>query len=296
MSGKAEKPSFQKITPTFGSSIYVKQYVDRIWNKEPYWHFHPEMELIYIEGGSGRRHIGNHLSYFQDGDLIFIGANLPHYGFTDRLTGNKRETVVQMTEDFLGETFLSLPELHSVRVLFEKAKRGLVFHGLTKSVVGAEIEKLAGLHGFDRLMQLIKIFQELSISTEYTLLNADGYSIEIQAQDSDRMNIIYNFVRTNFKVNITLDEIADEVSMTVPAFCRYFKKMTNKTFTEFVNEYRLIHSSKLLLETAQSISLVCMESGFNNFSHFNKVFKKYFGKSPSAFRKGAKRIVGETLQ
>jgi len=252
--------------------------------------------LIYIEGGSGKRHIGNHLSYFQDGDLIFLGANLPHYGFTDRLTGNKRETVVQMRENFLGESFLDVPEMISIKNLFLKAKKGIIFHGQSKEFIGPKIEELAGLDNYDRLLQLLHIFNLLASSTEYTILNVDGYALEIQPQDTDRMNIIYQYVRDHFKEGIPLNTISEKISMTEPAFCRYFKKMTNKTFTEFVNEYRLVHASKLLFETSLSISEICFESGFNNFSHFNKIFKRYFGKSPSIYRKSSKRLIGDLVE
>ena len=79
---------------------------------------------------------------------------------------------------------------------------------------------------------------------------------------------------------IPLEEIADKVSMTVPSFCRYFKKMTSKTFIQFVNEYRLVHASKLLAEQNMSITEVCFACGFNNFSHFNKSFKSFTGQNP----------------
>ena len=85
--------------------------------------------------------------------------------------------------------------------------------------------------------------------------------------------------------------MADMVSMTVPSFCRYFKKITNKTFTQFVNEYRLVHASKLLAEQPMSITEVCYESGFNNFSHFNKLFKAFTGQNPSEYRNQLKAVL-----
>ena len=97
--------------------------------------------------------------------------------------------------------------------------------------------------------------------------------------------------RENFQNPIPLEEIADQVSMTVPAFCRYFKKTSGKTFTKVVNEYRVVHATKLLSETPLSISDICFECGFNNFSHFNKVFKEQTGKSASKYRSELKQIL-----
>ena len=88
-----------------------------------------------------------------------------------------------------------------------------------------------------------------------------------------------------------MEEIAGKASMTVPAFCRYFKKATGKTFTKLVNEYRVVHATKLLSESPSSITDICYECGFNNFSHFNKSFKEFTGKSASKYRSEMKRMV-----
>jgi transcriptional regulator GlxA family with amidase domain len=122
-------------------------------------------------------------------------------------------------------------------------------------------------------------------------LNAVGFSLELQVQDNDRINVVFNYVKDHFQEPIALEEVADLVSMTIPSFCRYFKKITNKTFTTFVNEYRIVHASKLLAEKPMSINEVCFESGFNNFSHFNKSFKAYTGKSASQYRNELKTII-----
>jgi AraC-like DNA-binding protein len=252
---------------------------------------HPELELVYVNGGTGKRHIGNQVSYYQNGDLIFLGSNLPHFGFTDRLTGNKSETVIQMRQEFLGEAFFDVPEMHSIRKLLERAQQGIVFHGKTKRRVGAKMEKLNGKEPFERIISLLKIMQDLATTKEYSLLNSERITLEIEPQDNKRMNQIFAHVRENFQNSIPLPEIADQVSMTVPAFCRYFKKISGKTFTQFVNEYRLVHAVKLLSEQPISITEICYRSGFNNFSHFNKQFREFTGKSPSAYRNELRKVV-----
>lgn len=284
-------PALERIDPGFGSSIKVRQYADPCRDKQPYWHIHPEMELIYVNGGSGKRHIGNQLSYYKNGDLLLIGANLPHYGFTDRLTRNKSETIVQMKEDFLGPDFFEVPEMRPVKKLLERSKMGIAFHGKTKKKVGTKMEKLPKYDPYDRLLKILAILKQLAHSEEYTVLNVDGFSMEIEPRDSQRINKVYDFVRENFQRQISLDEIADIVSMTEPAFCRYFKKISGKTFTQFVNEYRLVHASKLLSERPDNITDICFECGFNNFSHFNKLFKAFTGKSPSRYRNELTTIV-----
>lgn len=285
------KPALEKISTPFGSSFTFKQFADKTQNKDPQWHFHPEIEMVYVNGGMGKRLVGSHVSFYRNGDLILIGSNLPHYGFTDRLTGNKSESIVQFNYDFLGSDLFNTPEFSGIKNLLERAKMGMVFHGNTKRNVGAKIEKLGQAEPFERLIKLIQILKDLEESGEYTLLNAQGFILEIEPQDNQRIDMVFSFVRENFQRAISLDEISNLVSMTVPAFCRYFKKITGKTFTQFVNEYRLVHASKLLAEKPTSITEICYESGFNNFSHFNKLFKEFTGRNPSTYRNELKMIL-----
>lgn len=290
---KTKKPVLEKISPEFGSSILVRRHENYDYKGEvrPFWHFHPEIELIYVNKGKGKVHIGNHLSYFNNSQLLLIGSNLPHNGFTDRLTINGSQTCVQFGSDFLGENFFDIPEMGRIKNLFERSKKGISFGVKSKERLGSKIEKLSEKQGFTKILILLEILDELAKSEDYNILNADGFAFEAAPQDSAKVDIIFKHVNQNFREHISLDEIADKVSMTVPAFCRYFKKVTGKTFTKFVNEYRIVHATKLLSESQISITDVCYECGFNNFSHFNKVFKEFTGKSASKYRSELKQIM-----
>jgi len=285
------KLAFESIEPTFGNSFTYQKFDKNKRNQSNIWHYHPEIELVFVNGGSGKRQIGSNLSYYTNGTLILIGSNLPHCGFTDELTGNRSETVVQMKKGFLGDNFFSIPEMEKVQNLLEIAKSGVVFYGETKAILGYKLESLEHKNSFERLLIVLDVLQNLSSTDEFRILNAEGFSMPTDIKDNDRINIVFNFVKANFKEEIKLQEISDLVSMTVPSFCRYFKKITNKTFTQFVNEYRLVHASKLLAEKPLSITEVCFESGFNNFSYFNKTFKKFTGQSPSKYRKELKQVI-----
>ncbi len=286
-----KKPTFEAIEPNFGHSYMYQKFDASKTNTDNIWHYHPEIELVYINGGAGKRRIGSHISYYTDGDLILIGSNLPHCGFTDKFTGNKNEILVQMKIDFLGESFFNIPEMKKIQNLLEVAKGGIAFSGITKQILGDKMEDLDYQNDFERILSILHILNELALSDEFKVLNAEGFSLETEVKDNDRINIIFNFVKNNFQEDIPLAEIADMVSMTVPSFCRYFKKITNKTFVQFVNERRLVHASKLLTEQTMSISEVCFECGFNNFSHFNKSFKAFTGQNPSDYRKQLKTIL-----
>lgn len=286
-----KKPTFEKISPEFGSSFLVKSHNEKIENNLPFWHFHPELELVYVNKAKGKRHIGSHLSYFSNSQLILIGANLPHSGFTDRFSTNGSETIIQFKQDFLGDNFFDIPEAIQANKLFQKAKKGILFGKKTKEIVGPKIERLNSYQGMARIINFLDILKDLANAPDYTILNVDGFAFEVEPQDNNKIDIVFAHVSTQFKRPIPLDEIADKVSMTVPAFCRYFKKVTGKTFTQFVNEFRIVHATKLLAENPTSITDICFESGFNNFSHFNKLFKKFTGKSPLKYRNEMKNLV-----
>jgi hypothetical protein len=240
---KKVEAALEIISPSYGSSFTIAKYNESSNIKSHLWHYHPEIELVYVHGGSGKRQIGSHLSYFTDGDLILIGSNLPHCGFTNSQTGNKSETVIQMKPDFVGNDFFNIPEMAAVKNLLQQAKAGIAFLGESKARIGAKIEMMHQLDPFDRLIALWSILKEMSESNESIILNAVGFSLELQVQDNDRINVVFNYVKDHFQEPIALEEVADLVSMTIPSFCRYFKKITNKTFTTFVNEYRIIQKS-----------------------------------------------------
>ncbi len=286
-----KKPTLKKITPSFGSSLLVNKHVEFLKIEKPFWHFHPEIELVYVNKGKGKRHVGNHISYFNNSQLVLIGSNLPHIGYMDRMTTNGSETLIQFKPDFLGEHFFKIPEMQAINNLFERAKKGIRFNIEIKQRIGSKIEQLVHVEGAQRIVSFLEILNDLATTDDYTLLNADGFAFEALPQDSNKIEKIYKYINNHFKDHISLDEVADLVSMTVPAFCRYFKKSTGKTFTKLVNEYRVVHATKLLTESDHSITDVCFECGFNNFSHFNKLFKEFTGKSASKYRNEIKNLI-----
>lgn len=286
------KPTFEKIDRGFESSFTIRKFDDEKVNCVPHWHLHPEYEIVYIsEGSTGRRHIGEHISYFTNGDLIFLGPNLPHYGFSEHLEKEHYEIVVQLKEDFLGPAFFDAPEMMGIRQLFERAKAGLSFFGNIKKEVGQDLMAMTEMNNFDRLLRLMRILRKLSQAEEYRLLNARGFALEVDGKDHQRVQLIYEYVEQNYLELIKLEEIATAVQMTVPSFCRYFKKLTGKTFTHFVNEFRVTHACRLLSNSHLSISEVCFDSGFNNLSHFNKHFKLVTSQSPGQYRKAMKLLL-----
>lgn len=285
------KPVIERIEPSFGSSFRIQKFMQQFQYKEPIWHFHPEFEIVYVSNGSGKRHIGNHISYYHGGDLIMLGPNLPHFGFTQDQRKGHFEIVVQMKEEFLGEQFLLRPEMQHIKQLFERSRTGVSFYGPTKVSAGKKLQRIHDSEPFDRLIGLLDLLGEMAESTYVEQLNTNGFTLNVMVEDEARMQSIYRHVQNNFMRPITLDEMGRIVNMTVPAFCRYFKNLTHITFTQFVNEFRVAQACKLLAETDMLIADVAHESGFNNLSHFNKHFLRITKQTPSHYRQQAQKVL-----
>ena len=249
------------------------------------------MELVYIAKGNGKRHIGNHVSYYTSGDLILMGPNLPHYGFTDRFSSANQENVIQFDPKVMQQALGRFPELAAINDLFERSRHGLTFYGKTKKKVGELTDKMVVLNNFERLLMVFRILNVMAHSTEYSILNVQTPTVQTKLQDHVRIKLIFNHVIEHFQEDISLDEISALINMTPPSFCRYFKKQTGKTFTQFVNEFRITHACKLLSETSRQIADICFDCGFNNFAHFNNQFKRISSQTPSQYRAAFKVLI-----
>jgi AraC-like DNA-binding protein len=249
-----------------------------------YWHFHPEYEIVYAEASNGIRHVGDHISKYEGSDLVFIGPNIPHLNFDYGVKTSCEIVVVQMKEDFLGKDFFAMPEINQIKTLFERARGGIAFHDHTKKIVSEKLKGLPCLPHFQQLIELLNIFQVLATSKEYTDLKSRPIANASLLKEQQRMHKIYHFIETHYHQAINVKEVAKLTHLTTAAFCRYFKKSTHLTFTDFLNQYRINQAKKLLLYD-KNVTEACYESGFENLSYFNKTFKKVTGENPSQFKK-----------
>ncbi|MBL6665900.1 MAG: helix-turn-helix domain-containing protein [Flavobacteriaceae bacterium] len=286
------KPDFETISPDTGHS-YKYAYFDKSSpnTHKVKWHYHPEVELVYINTGLGKRQVGTHLSNYQDGDLILIGSYLPHTGFTKGLEEGQKEIVIQFKPDIFEMAFQNLEELKRINQLLELSKKGIVFDGSIKEDIGIRMEGLQYETQIDAFLTFVKILHDLAKEKDKKILNAEGYAFISNPTENKRLKMIFNYIRDHFMEPIALEDISAQVFMTPQSFCRFFKKSTQKTFTNFLNEYRINHATKLLSETDVDIKTICYESGFNNLSNFFRNFKKITQLTPNAYRD---EILGST--
>lgn len=276
------KLSLENIKPDEGSSFKIL--LTPKLNEIFYWHFHPEIELVYVEADKGVRHIGDHISTYEGSDLALMGSYIPHLNFDYGVKAVVETVVVQFRENFYEDSFYRQPEMQSIYNLFEKAKTGIAFFGATKKEAGIQLKKLSSIPPFEQTILLIQVFNLLANSKEYTLLNTRPIAKHAVLKDQERMHKIYQYVEMHFNKPIKIKHIAEHVNLTDAAFCRYFKKSAKLTYTDFVNQYRINFSKKLLLQD-KNVTETCYDAGFESLSYFNKTFKKITGENPSAFRK-----------
>lgn len=282
-------PKLEKIPSAISSSITVKREI------VPYmdypWHYHPEHEIIFVEKSYGIRLMGNHIGNFNDGDLMFISSNLPHVWKNDNdfYQGYKKRKVdvyvIHFREDALMEGFFDLPEFAQIKRLFLLGQQGLLVRGNDKKKISELIKAIYNSSGIERLTLFLTTLDKIANTKNYELLSGVGYANSITTEDTERINKVMNFTMENYAYDIKLGEIANLVSLNKSSFCRYFKSRTHKTYSQFLNEIRIAHACKFLINKKMTISEICYETGYNNISHFNRQFKLITGLTASEYKR-----------
>ncbi|TDB67371.1 AraC family transcriptional regulator [Arundinibacter roseus] len=279
---------FQKLPLTPGNSFIIHRYESPYF--ETPWHFHEEYELVYCEKGFGNKFIGNSFSSYQEGEIAFIGKNVPHlFKADDSFYGPEASIkpssiVVQFVEDFLGKEFFNSPEMAEMKQVLSLSQNGLMVLGNTRKKIKVILFEMLERDKIGRLGGLLEIFGLLSDSRELQPLSIQQIS-GINVSDSQKMNKVLEYALLHYKETISLREVSDLTNLSESTFCRYFKSRTQKSFLAFIIEIRLNESKRLLKETDLSILEICYESGFNNLSNFNRLFRKQFRESPVEFRR-----------
>lgn len=268
------------------------------------WHYHPEYELVQITSSKGRRMVGDHIGYFEKDDLVFMGPRLPHVWINDAeyLNGTADEAadgiVVQFVEDFLGERFLSLPELENFKKVLRLSERGMVIKGKSKMQINKLMKDMTLMNGLKRISSLMLIFDILSTTNEYELLASPGFVQNTQLQCTNRSSKITEYIMRNFENDITLPEVAAASNMAVTTFCNFFKEQFRVTFVEYLNNVRIGYACKLLSDDNASVVEVAYSSGYNNIANFNRQFRKFKQMTPSEYRRAIKNdsleVTGDT--
>ena len=283
------KPIFEKVNKLEDQSFFLEEIIKPHF--ADLWHFHPEIEILYIREGNGTKYVGDSINAFYPADIVIIGSDTPHVWSCNSEYLNPENRLIssaiciQFREDFIEKSSPGIPELHIINEFLKKAKCGIQFVKSTRNILIKHIEDLPSRIGMDRLLGLLTILDIMSKSNDIKYLASQDFNVGIlNSEDKHRMETIFRYVIQKYPNKIFLEEIASLVNLTPHSFCRYFKSRTTKVFSSFVNEVRIGNSCKMLIENKYTISQVCFKSGFNYLSNFNRQFKKIKGMTPSEFQ------------
>ena len=281
-----EAVSFQ-IPKTEKESYRVQ--IDEVSYFYDLFHFHQEFQITLIQKGYGTCIIGDYISTFKPGDLFVIGQNLPHVfrsdkSFYDNEEQNCLSTSLLLSPSFIQNPFFELDELSKFNIFFQNAKRGIRYSTKNKSKL---VELFLDIKPNKRERGIISVFEfisKLSNKQNAQYLSHVDYKQISKEVDGVILNTIFQFTLSNYKNDIHLETVAKMANMSPPAFCRFFKKRTRKTYISFLNEVRIQEACSQILKGDSTISEICFNSGFNTITNFNRQFKKITGFTPKEYR------------
>ena len=254
------------------------------------WHYHPELELVVILKSEGTSFIGDSIEKFEAGDVVLLGKDLPHMWLNDETyfeeQSNKsaKAIAIHFKENYLGNDFFETPEMIHLLELFNRAKLGLKFLNIDKSLIN-DIHEMIEQEGFKRTISFLLILNKLAKHKDIKQMSSLGFVNSFKTSKSDIQDKVKAYIFKNFNQNISLVEAAGIANMNTSAFSRFFKRINGKTFSRYVSEIRIGYACKLLLENKMNIIGICYESGFNNISNFNRQFKQVMKCTPSQYLK-----------
>ena len=251
-------------------------------------HVHPEYELNYIENGKGAgRLIGDSFEEIGDLELCLIGnENLGHAWMDHHCKSQDiYEITIHFHKELFLESLLNKNQFHTIAVMFENAKKGIVFSRAAIERVKSRIVSLSSnQNGFHSVMELIYILYELSNDKDSRILCTSTFTNQDDSSESRRIQKVINFMHSNYQKEIRLIDVASHVNMSEVSFSRFMKKRTGKNYIEYLNDLRLGIASRFLVDSNKTIVEISYECGFNNLSNFNRIFKKRKGYTPKEFR------------
>lgn len=280
--------SYRHISTPEEASFVVKEFCQPHFTNT--FHFHHGYELILIVKSAGRMYAGNKVMNYQEGEIYMFGPGLVHCFCNNSSPVDTGEIahaiIIQFTEDFIGKDFFDNVELRKIKDLMQLSEYGIKFKW-TSANADALFFQFRPNQQMKNLIILLQILDELSLrsSESVQLLTDDSSKIRYKDADSKKLESIFKYVLDNYHQHVDSKSAASLACMNEAAFCRYFKKRTTKTFSQFVNEIRISHATKLLIGTDTGIAEICYACGFDNISYFNRQFKIYQGKSPRDYRK-----------
>jgi len=277
------KPIYESIVNSSNTSFKVQTYEVASNCEIAGWHIHPEYELVYVKNGQGTLRIGNKVHKYQNGTLVVLGGHIPHSDFGNKQYKNGKEVVVQFSRAFVEEKLSIFPEFNAIKKLIHSSQFVLIFNDDVKTHIGTQFERFAELNHQEKLINLFTILNYLSKQENYIHLFNQDMLYTFREKESYRLQHIFKYVNRNYHERMTTQDISKKVGLTPNSFSRFFKKMTNRTFMDFLNEFRIRKAMDEMDKGHITIAEAMYKSGFRSPSYFSKQFFKYQKMTPSRY-------------
>ena len=263
------------------------------------WHYHDKSEISFITEGTGKRIVGDSIEEFQPGDLVFIGSNLPHVWIAEKEQGFLSDRTLEMvylqfSSNILLPQLLVLPEFKNVKRALELSERGIQVVGDTLNRVSEIMLQLPYLKNFDRMNSFFRMMDIIGQSDSNINLASEEYMRKRFTTGNRRIALLHDYMMNHYREEIDLKRLAELVSMAEGSLCRFFKSNVGLSVFEYLNRIKVEFACKLLMDPELGIFDVCLDSGFNNLSHFNKQFRKEMGVTPTEYRKRFRGLVASS--
>lgn len=279
---------YEKLTIYSGVPIIARQYE---YDKFTFpWHVHSEFEIIFVKESTGERFVADSMETFHAYDLTLVGHSAPHYmkSAPEYEKNDKslrvKGVIIQFEEDFLSHAIKNYTDLAHIKKLFDESKRGIHFPYPQNMEIVQCIEQLPESKGTTRITNLLHLLDLMANFKNKRFLGSLHFCESVSLKMDYRMEKILSYLTTHYKGNVDLNEISSLVGMNASSFCRYFKEKSGKTFTKYTLDLRIGYACKLLVENRMDIAQVCIESGFNTTTHFNRIFKRNTGFTPTEYK------------
>ena len=168
--------------------------------------------------------------------------------------------------------------------MLERSQRGILFSHETITALKDRLLALDKKTGFDSVLELLSILHDLSISRNMRTLSDLSFTNEKFNYNSRRIEKVFEYMNDNYNKQVSLAEVSRIANMPEASFSRFIKKRTGKTFIDSLNEIRLGHASRMLIDTTNTVAEIAYKCGFNNISNFNRIFKRKKFCIPKEFR------------
>lgn len=262
------------------------------------WQWHPEITIFIVNHGDINLITNDSALHLTAGEGVIINSNVMHSLEPSGLDINASMYSVSFNTNFIfghGNEYMSdkflTPITNSTNFkylhLAEDDKQGAVFLETVNLIIADNLIKKFGyeLSTRARLCNLWLTLLDTVLSKENSKKATAASTDEVRAKE------IMSFIERHYSEKITLDELADSVSLSRSECCRCFKRALNLTPIEYLMKYRIYKAASLIQNEdplAASFSELAFNVGFNNASYFNKVFRQYLGCTPSEYKKKIK--------